>query len=108
MNKAITKSPQAYRDLVDIASYIAHDSIEAAERFLRAVETTFDRLAETPEIGSLCPFENPLAANIRVWSVRRFNSYLVFYRPESNGIHVARVMHGARDWQSLFEDFSAD
>jgi toxin ParE1/3/4 len=108
MSKAVTKSPQAYRDLVDIASHIGQDSLEAAERFLQAAETTFDRLAESPEIGTLCPFKNPLAANIRVWPVRRFNSYLVFYRPEPKGIYVARVMHGARDWQSLFEISSDD
>ena len=108
MDKAITKSPQAYRDLVDIAAHIAQDSIAAAERFLDAAEATFDRLADTPEIGSLCPFRNPLAANIRVWPVRQFRSYLVFYRAEANGIHVARVMHGARDWQPLFENLPDD
>jgi toxin ParE1/3/4 len=106
MDRAVTKSPQAYRDLVDIASYIAQDSLEASERFLRAAEKTFYRLAESPEIGGLCPFKSSLAAGIRVWPVRRFKSYLVFYRPESSGIYVARVMHGARDWQSLFEEVS--
>jgi toxin ParE1/3/4 len=108
MNKAITKSPQAYQDLVEIALHIARDSMEASERFLDAAEATFDRLAETPKIGSLCPFKNPLAADIRVWPVRRFHRYLVFYRPERKGIHVARIMHGARDWQSLFENLPDD
>jgi toxin ParE1/3/4 len=106
MNKAITKSPQAYRDLIDIASHIAEDSLEASDRFLQAAEATFRCLAETPEIGSLCPFKNPPAADIRVWPVRRFNSHLIFYRPESNGIYVVRVIHGARDWQRLFESVS--
>jgi toxin ParE1/3/4 len=108
MNKTITKSPQAYRDLVDITCHIANDSIAASERFLQAAEATFDRLAETPEIGSLFLFKNPLAADIRVWPVRRFSSYLVFYRPESNGIHVVRVIHGARDWPLLFENSPDD
>jgi toxin ParE1/3/4 len=105
MKKAITKGPQAYRDLVEIADHIARDSIDASDRFLEAAETTFDRLAETPEIGSLCPFKNPLAADIRVWPVRRFKRYLVFYRPELKCIYVVRVLHGARDWQSLFEEY---
>jgi toxin ParE1/3/4 len=108
MNKPITKSPQAYRDLIDIASHIAQDSIEASERFLQAAETTFDRLAESPEIGSLCPFKDPLAVDIRVWPVRRFKKHLIFYGAESKGIYVARVMHGARDWHSLFENISDD
>jgi toxin ParE1/3/4 len=104
MKKAIAKSPQAYQDLLEIADYIAQDSIDVADRFLEAAETTFDRLVESPEIGSLCPFENHLAADIRVWPVRQFNRYLVFYRAESKCIHVIRVLHGARDWQSLFEN----
>ena len=104
MKKAVAKSPQAYRDLIEIADHIAEGRIEAADRFLDAAEATFDRLAETPEIGGLCPFKNPLAVDIRVWPIRRFNKYLVFYRPESNGVFVVRVLHGARDWQSLFEN----
>ncbi|MGW8256086.1 MAG: type II toxin-antitoxin system RelE/ParE family toxin [Thermoguttaceae bacterium] len=60
-------------------------------------------MAETPQIGSLCPFKNPLAANIRVWPVRRSKRYLVFYRHELKFIYVVRVLHGARNWQSLFE-----
>jgi toxin ParE1/3/4 len=108
MNRPIVKSPLAYRDIVDIASHIAEDSIKASERFLEAAEGTFDRLATTPEIGSLCPFKNPATAGVRVWPIRRFNRYLVFYRLESKGIYVVRIMHGARDWQSLFEGHSDD
>ncbi len=104
MKKAITKSSQAYRDLVEIAEYIAQDSIAASDRFLKAAETTLDRLAETPEIGGLCPFKNPLAADIRVWPIRQFSRYLVFYRSEPKCVCVIRVLHGARDWQSLFEN----
>jgi toxin ParE1/3/4 len=103
MPRSITKSPQAFRDLIDIASYIAHDSIESSERFLDAAEETMKKLLKTPEIGSLCPFQNPLARGIRVWPIRRFRRYLVFYRADSNGVDVVRVLHGARDWQSIFE-----
>ncbi len=103
MKKSIVKSPQAYRDLVEIADSIAQDSIDASDRFLDAAEMTFDCLAETPEIGSLCPFKNPLAVEIRVWPVRQFKRYLIFYRSELNSVSIVRVLHGARDWQSLIE-----
>jgi toxin ParE1/3/4 len=108
MPNPITKSPQAYSDLIDIACYIARESIEASERFLNATQTTLEKLARTPEIGSICPFQHQLAAGIRVWPVQRFKRYLVFYRPESKGINVVRVLHGARDWQSIFEHISGD
>jgi toxin ParE1/3/4 len=108
MPKSISKSPQAYRDLIDIAIYIAQDSADASERFLEAAESTFEVLATTPELGSLCPFKNPLAAGIRVYPVRRFRKHLIFYRVESVGIYVIRVMHGARDWQGIFEKLEND
>ena len=102
MPNSIFKSPQAYSDLIDIASYIAQDSIEASDRFLNAAQATFEKLASSPQIGAICPFRHPLAMGIRVWPIQRFKRYLVFYRPESNGINVIRVLHGARDWQSIF------
>ena len=106
MPHSIVKSPQAYRDLIEIASYIAQDSIEASERFLIAAQTTFEKVARTPEIGTACPFQHPLAAGIRVWPIQRFKRYLVFYRPESADINIIRVLHGAQDWQSIFKNIS--
>jgi hypothetical protein len=34
--------------------------------------------------------------------VKGFESYLVFYLPHQNGIDMIRVIHGARDIESLF------
>lgn len=29
--------------------------------------------------------------------------YLIFYLPLEDGIEVVRVLHGARDWEPLFD-----
>jgi plasmid stabilization system protein ParE len=34
----------------------------------------------------------------------RFRKYLVFYRPITEGIEVTRVLHGARDIDSILGD----
>jgi toxin ParE1/3/4 len=100
----VTKTPQAWRDVVELASFIAEDNLDAAERFLDAVEQTFALLASMPMMGRMCEFESPQAQGLRMWRIRGFERYLVFYRPIDKGINVVRVLHGSRDIERLFED----
>ena len=108
MSTTVTKTPQARQDLLELADYIARDSLDAAERFLDAAETAFHLLASMPEMGTLCEFRSPEAAGIRFWSIRGFENHLVFYRSLKDGIDVVRVIHGARDIQAIFTDDSAE
>ena len=101
MSQSVSKKPEALRDLVEQADYIAQQSLEAAERFLDAAEATFELLARSPELGGLCQFRSPQAAGLRVWPVRGFKNHLVFYRPADNGIDVIRVIHAARDIEAV-------
>lgn len=57
-----------------------------------------------PEVGTLCRFNSPQAAEIRVWSIKGFENYAIFYRATHEGIEVARVIHAARDIEALFSD----
>jgi toxin ParE1/3/4 len=41
-----------------------------------------------------------LSPRLRSFPVGR---YVIFYRPLENGIEIARVLHGARDFPPLFE-----
>jgi len=104
MGTTITKTPQVRRDLIELADFIAQDSLDAAERFLKAAEAAFHLLASMPEMGALCWFQSPQTAGVRVWSIRGFENYLVFYRPVEAGIDVIRVIHGARDIPAMFAD----
>lgn len=47
MSKA-NKRPQVIRDLIELATYIAEDNLEASDRFLAAAEATFQQLAKMP------------------------------------------------------------
>jgi len=106
MSKQITKKPQARRDLAEAADYIARDSLDAARRFLDAAEAAFELLAAMPEMGTRCNFRSPTASGIRMWSIRGFQNYIVFYRPLDDGVDVVRVIHGARDIQAIFNESS--
>ena len=103
MNRVVYRTPQTRFDLRQIAQYIAHDDRRAAIRFLDAAETTFQQLAESPELGSLGEFQSPALSGVRRWRVKRFTNYLIFYRPLADGIEVLRVLHGARDIDAIFD-----
>ncbi len=99
----VTKTPEARQDLVEQATHIAADSLDAAARFLNAAEETFSLLGRERLLGELCRFRNRRAAGLRMWQIRGFESHVIFYRPTSEGIDVVRVIHAARDFRRLFE-----
>ena len=104
MGSEVSKTPQARTDLLEIADYLAQGTLETAFRFLDAAEVAFELLAGMPELGTLCRFKSPQAAGLRVWPIKAFENYLIFYRPTTEGIDVIRVIHGARDIESIFSD----
>jgi toxin ParE1/3/4 len=102
MSRTIRKLPVARRDLVEIADYLAQDSLALSDRFLDASEKTFEFLASMPEIGSQWESANPTFAGLLVWPVRGFKKHLVFYRSAEDSIDIVRVLHAARDIESIF------
>jgi toxin ParE1/3/4 len=84
----VIRRPRAVADLIDHYAYIARDRIEAAERFLRAAGQTFDLIARYPMIGRAWESDDPRLAGIRVYPMRRYRNYLVFYRPNEAGAEV--------------------
>ena len=103
MSGTIVVQPAAEQDLDEHADYLAESSFETAVRFSRAVAETFQQIASLPMMGSPRRFRNPALVGLRMWRVRGFESYLIFYRPTDDGIEVLRVLHGARDIEALLE-----
>ena len=40
-------------------------------------------------------------AGVRLWRVRGFESYLIFYRPLPDGVQIERVIHASQDYQRI-------
>src|SRR6266446_1253097 len=95
--------PGAESDLDGIYAYLARKSQTAAERFLEAAQLAFENLAIMPELGGRSESRHRVLADLRVWPIRGFRKYLIFYRIMPDGIEIRRVIHGARDIESLFE-----
>ena len=93
----IIRAPQAEEDLFEIGLYIARDNPVAADRLLDTIEQKLDLLARQPMVGSDCSY---LAEGLRRFPI---GNYVVYYRPFPDGIEVVRVLHGARDADSLFQ-----
>lgn len=93
--------PQARFDLVELATYIAKDSIDAASRLLDASEETFDFLAANAQAGAIYPTKNPRLDGLRVFQIRGFPNHLAFYFDRQSGIEVIRVLHGARNLTAM-------
>jgi plasmid stabilization system protein ParE len=88
-------TPEAATDLVEIWSYIARDSMDAADRFESAVYDACTLLAGMPQSGQVR--KHFTALPVRFWTVQQFPNYLIVYRPETTPLEIVRILHGMRD-----------
>jgi toxin ParE1/3/4 len=93
----IVKHRKAKLDLLEAYVYIGTDSLDAAERFLRAVNDDVKKLADMPGMGAPREFRSRKLRGIRSWPVTGFLNWLVFYRIVESDLQLLRVIHGARD-----------
>ena len=90
-------SHSAKADLKQIHSYIAEDSLDAADRLANEFSAKFRILADNPSAGRL---RLDLGFSYRSFPYRR---YVIFYVANEGGIEVRRVLHSAQDVESHFE-----
>jgi toxin ParE1/3/4 len=102
MSRKIIVHDEARLDVIEIAFYIAEDSLDASDRFVEAVGTAFGHLVDMPGIGVRREYSNPKLKGMRMWPVPGFVNNLIFYFATATELRVFRVMHGARDIESLF------
>lgn len=89
---------QADEDIIELADYVASDSPDAAFRLIDRIFQKCQTLADNPRLGRR---RDELLPGIRSFPV---GNYLIFYEPSDFGVHILRVVHGARDLNVLFEE----
>jgi toxin ParE1/3/4 len=90
-------SPEALADLRDIRAFIARDSRDVADRFIRRLHDKCRLLEESPHLGFSA---EELLPELLVWPVGKYN---IYYRKTSRGVRIIRILHSARDIPRLFE-----
>jgi toxin ParE1/3/4 len=81
-------SPLAEADFKDIGAYTLRTWGETqADRYLTALEDSWERVAENPFLGRACDHIRP--------GLRRIEqgSHVIFYEPQPAGILVVRILH---------------
>jgi toxin ParE1/3/4 len=99
MSEPIFRSSKLERDIASILDELVdNDAVQAATRFLAAVERTIDGISDFPDIGV------PLRRGgrlFRIRSIRGFRNYLIYFRRVESGVLVSRILHGRRDLDKL-------
>ena len=88
----------AQADLRDIHDYIAEQDPDTALDYVTRLELACENLIKMPEAGRK---RDELAPSLRSLPVGR---YVIFYRITKEGVEIERVLHGARDIESIFSD----
>ena len=102
MTHRIIKRPAAGRDIEECFVHIAQDNLDIGVTFLVAVEDSLERLADFPFIGTTRDFQDKELPSVKVWPVKGFENYLIFYTANEDVIDVIRLLHGSRDIEGIF------
>lgn len=93
-----------FEELVKLSFYLAEDDEDIAQDFLNACDTTFRFLAENRFTGSIRKFKNSKLSEVRMWRVKGYKKYLIFYQPLDNGVKILHVLYSATDYNRAFEN----
>ena len=89
-------TPRASSDVIEIWNYIADDSERNADTFIDKLYDTLQTLSSQPGVGRR---RDELAPGVQSFP---FGRYVIFYRMVPDAIEVIRVLHSARDIETIF------
>jgi toxin ParE1/3/4 len=93
MKYKVVVSPTAEADLDDIFRFIALDNPKAARKFIAALRTKVEALAQMPARCPAAPEDGLGGLEIRHLI---FRSYRILFTIDVHVVRVLRVRHGAR------------
>lgn len=93
----VRRLPQAADDMFEIWAAVAAHNARAADRLIDRFYDAEEVLGRNPEIGEARP---EIAPDFRKWTVA---PYVMFYRVTADAVEVVRVLHGARDFEAVFD-----
>jgi toxin ParE1/3/4 len=92
----VVRTKLADEDLLDIWFYVGADDMDAADRLLDQIDTRCDSLGQYPEKGVQRDALMPGMRSILT------GNYVIFYRVHRDRVEILRILHGSRDFPSIF------
>jgi len=86
-------------DLAEIINYIAAERPSAAEALATRIEKNLNLLSKNHQLGRIPNEDELIHLGYRYLIVE---NYLIFYMIEEQTIYIHRILHGARDYLTLF------
>ena len=102
LHKIVLTDVAANDILEQAAWYQEQVGLKLARRWEQAVTSVLLRVATAPSAGAPCTFKAADLKGVRRMPVPRFPKHLVFYRLLKQELIILRIVHGARDLESLF------
>lgn len=96
MSRRVRRRFEVREDIIEIARYIARDSMDKALEFFDKVDDTLADLLAMPGMGGRMELRGKLK-EVRSCTVHGFPNHVIIYRPIKGGIEVITVLQGARD-----------
>jgi toxin ParE1/3/4 len=88
---------RAKLDLAEIWEYIAANNLTAADRVVQRFGDAFGRIAHMPSLGE--SYSGSLPGTRFLTS----GAYVIVYILQHDRIQISRVLHSARDWQTMLD-----
>jgi toxin ParE1/3/4 len=105
MTQPVTVRSRARIDILEQFYYFGENvNLRTANRFLAATEQTAALISRYPDIGRKYDFGISDLRRMRRAPLKGFRKFLMFYVVSDAGIEVIRVLHGARDIESIFRE----
>lgn len=99
MKRRLILPHSAETDLDNHFIYLTENaSLDIAIRFDDSTEASFSRLLDTPFVGAR---RDEHIHDLRMWFVKDFEDYLIFYRVTDKAIEVVRVLHSSQDVENI-------
>lgn len=99
MKLPIRRRLHAQEQLGAIVLRIAAENLDAALRFVDAVERGLALLSEMPELGPRHESDAPDLLGLRKWLVPAFPRYVIFYRVDDRAIHILDIVDARSDYR---------
>ncbi len=89
-------SPSAEADMKAISFGMSEFSQNSGTKWLNGIRDVFNTLERHPDVGELRS-----EFSIRDCRSFTFGRYVIFFRPFTGGVEIARVIHGSRDLRNV-------